>query len=234
MIYVTSDLHGCSPEVFQNLLDRAGFGEDDFLFILGDVIDRGKYGAELLLWLTEQPNVQLILGNHEAMLLACHWLFDPVTEETLAKLTVERMHLIETWHRNGGHPTLIGLRKLLKEDRELLEGILDCLRDAPLYDVVPAGGRKYILTHSGLGNFAPDKKLSDYTPEELLMTRPSPKDAYFEDATVVFGHTPTAFYGEAYRGRALRTKTWICIDTGAAMGEHPMLLRLDDGMEFYA
>lgn len=234
MIYVTSDLHGCKLSELIQLLDRAGFSDEDFLFVLGDVIDRGEHGAELLLWLTEQPNVQLILGNHEAMLLACHWLFDPVTEETLANLTVGRMHLIETWHRNGGHPTLIGLRKLLKEDGELLEGILDYLRDAPLYDVVWAGGKKYILTHAGLGNFSPEKKLSDYTPEELLMIRPSPEDTYFEDATVVFGHTPTVFYGEAHRGRALGTKTWICIDTGAALGEHPMLLRLDDGMEFYA
>ena len=37
MIYVTSDLHGCPLEEFQQLLDRAGFSEDDFLFVLGDV-----------------------------------------------------------------------------------------------------------------------------------------------------------------------------------------------------
>lgn len=60
MVYVTSDLHGYPPEAFMKLLDRAGFTGDDFLFVLGDVIDRGEYGAELLLWLTEQPNVQLI------------------------------------------------------------------------------------------------------------------------------------------------------------------------------
>lgn len=233
MIYVTSDLHGCPLAELKQLLDSAGFSKEDFLFVLGDVIDRGEHGAQLLLWLTEQPNVQLMLGNHEAMLLACEWLFDPVTEDTLAKLTVERLRLIQTWHRNGGYPTLMGLRKLLKEDGELLEGILDYLRDAPLYDTVRAGGRRYILTHAGLGNFSPEKELEDYTPEELLMSRPSIDDAYFEDATVIFGHTPTTYYGEACRGRALRTKTWICIDTGAAMGEHPMLLRLDDGKEFY-
>lgn len=35
MIYVTADLHGCSLSAFQALLDRAGFGETDYLFILG-------------------------------------------------------------------------------------------------------------------------------------------------------------------------------------------------------
>ena len=40
-------------------------------------------------------------------------------------------------------------------------------------------------------------------------------------------------YGEEYQGREFRTDTWICIDAGAAMGESPMLLRLDDKKAFY-
>ena len=78
MIYVTADLHGIHPDSLQKLLAKANFSEDDFLFILGDVIDRGAYGAELLTWLTQQPNMELILGNHEAMLLSCGFLFADV------------------------------------------------------------------------------------------------------------------------------------------------------------
>ena len=233
MIYVTSDLHGCSPETFQALLDRAGFSDDDFLFILGDVIDRGHHGARLLLWLTEQPNIQLLLGNHEALLLACDFLFREVSEESLADLTAEHLLLLGSWMENGGSPTLAGLRKLLKQDPDLVEGILDYLRDAPLYEALDVGGRRYVLVHSGLGNFRPDKPLDDYTPEELLMTRPGPSTAYWRDATVVFGHTPTEFFSEASRNRAYRAPTWICIDTGAARGGTPLLLRLEDGKEFY-
>ena len=118
MIYVTSDLHGCDPLQFRALLDRAGFTDNDFLFVLGDVIDRGKYGAELLLWLTEQPNMQLILGNHEALLLACDFLFSEVTEDSLDALTAENLLLLENWMENGGSPTLAGLRKILKQDPE--------------------------------------------------------------------------------------------------------------------
>ena len=131
MVYVTSDLHGYPPEAFMKLLDRAGFTGDDFLFVLGDVIDRGEYGAELLLWLTEQPNVQLILGNHEAMLASCSFLFEEVTEKSLAKLTVDQMRLLETWADNGALPTIAGLRKILRQDALLVEGILDYLQDAP-------------------------------------------------------------------------------------------------------
>ena len=43
----------------------------------------------------------------------------------------------------------------------------------------------------------------------------------------------TEFFGNAYQGRALRRDTWICIDTGAACGGLPMLLRLEDEKEFY-
>lgn len=233
MIYVTSDLHGCSVEAFQELLDRAGFGREDFLFVLGDVIDRGDHGTELLLWLTEQTNVQLILGNHEAMLLACEFLFREVTEETLEELSAHKLALLENWIANGGGTTLRGLRKLLHEAPELLEGILDYLRDAPLYEHLRVNGRNYILTHSGLGNFRKDKALEAYTPRELLWERPALTDRYFENATVIFGHTPTELYGAEYRGKALKTDTWICIDTGAACGGSPMVLRLEDRKEIY-
>lgn len=233
MIYVTSDLHGIHPDAFRTMLERAGFAEEDFLFILGDVIDRGEHGAELLLWLTNQPNMQLILGNHEALLMACDFLFDQVSDESLTRLTPENMALLENWIFNGGAPTLKGLRGLLDRDPELIEGILDYLRDAPLYECVRAGGRSFILVHAGLGNFHPARPLDSYGLDELTMMRPDLTDRYFPNATVICGHTPTEFYGMKYVGRALHTDTWIDIDTGAACGRTPMLLRLDDMKEFY-
>lgn len=233
MIYVTSDLHGCSPDGFRKLLNAARFSDDDFLFVLGDVIDRGQYGIELLLLLSQMGNAQLILGNHEAMMLACKFLFQEISEESLESLTVENFILMQNWLENGGNPTIQAMKKLTKADPELAEGIWDFLADAPLYDIVRAGGRTYVLTHAGLGNFSPQKDLNDYSPEELLMHRPTLHETYFPNATVIFGHTPTLLYGEEYLGKALRTDTWINIDTGAAAGGTPMLLRLDDGKEFY-
>lgn len=233
MIYVTSDLHGCDPKVLQQLLDSAGFGEEDFLFVLGDVIDRGEYGAELLLWLTEQPNVQLVLGNHEALMLACDFLFEEVTDESLGRLNKEQMLLLESWYENGGAPTIAGLRRLLHRDPELVQGILEYLRDAPLYEWVDVEDKSYVLVHGGLGNFDPSRDLDEYEPDELLVERPGLNDRYFEDATVIFGHTPTEYYSMANQGRMLRTETWLDIDTGAAMGNSPMLLRLEDEREFY-
>ena len=192
-----------------------------------------SHGAELLRWMADQPNVQLILGNHEAMLLSCAFLFESVTNESLSKLDVEKMNIFNTWFSNGAAPTLTGLRKILKEEPDVLEGILDYLYDAPLYETVDVGNKKYILVHAGLENFHPSRPLSSYTPDELLWARPTMDTQYFEDAVVIFGHTPTEFFGEQYRGKAIKTKSWICIDTGSVVGNKPMLLRLDDMREFY-
>lgn len=233
MIYVSSDLHGCSPADFQNLLDRAGFRKEDFLFILGDVIDRGPHGVQLLRWLAQQSNMQLILGNHEAFLLSCGFLFWEVTEENLSKITPEQQLLAQSWMENGGGPTIQGFQELLKEDPETAQGILDYLREAPLYETLRVNGRDFILVHSGLENFRPDRPLSDYQPAELLLVRPTLDTRYFSDATVIFGHTPTQYLSPTHHRRALRTDSWICIDTDAASGHMPMLLRLEDLKEFY-
>ncbi|MBQ9593023.1 MAG: calcineurin, partial [Lachnospiraceae bacterium] len=57
-------------------------------------------------------------------------------------------------------------------------------------------------------------------------------ERFFDETVTVFGHTPTAKYGEEYRGRILYTDTWIDIDVGVGWGEEPVLLRLDDLKEF--
>ncbi len=45
MTHIIFDLHGYPLEKFKMLLDKAGFCEDDELFILGDVVDRNGYGG---------------------------------------------------------------------------------------------------------------------------------------------------------------------------------------------
>ena len=235
MTYLTSDLHGYPLTDFFSLLDQARFTGEDELIVLGDVIDRnGDGGIALLRWMMQQVNVRMILGNHEAMLLSCRFLFNTVTDDSLAQLTQEKMALLSTWIMNGAEPTIQALRQLRQEDEELLRELLAYLEDAPLYESVSVQGRDYLLTHAGLGHFAPDKSLDAYTPDELLWNRPQLEDRYFQRITTVFGHTPTQYYGAEYAGRMLRTPTWIDIDTGAAGNGHPMLLRLEDERAFYA
>ena len=150
MIYVISDLHGYPLSRFLQLLKKADFSEDDFLFILGDVIDRnGDGGVEMLRWLLWQSNVELLLGNHEAMLLSCDFVFDEITEQGIEQLTSEKMSLLMNYMRNGGDVTLKALRKLAAASREELYDILDYLREAPLYETVSAGAAISCLSTRG-------------------------------------------------------------------------------------
>lgn len=228
--YVTSDLHGYSLKKFKDFLGEVGFGNNDFLYILGDVIDRGPDGVKILKWLMLQPNVQLILGNHEALLLSCDFLFDEITEDSISRLTGTKLNTYMTWVSNSGQVTLDALSGT--RDKEI-QYILEYLREAPLYETVTVNNRDFVLVHSGLGDFRKDKKLKEYSLDEMLWTRPSLNTRYFDDVITVFGHTPTVVYGNEHLGKIIKTDTWINVDVGVGIGQEPCLLRLDDMKEFY-
>ena len=232
MIYAVSDLHGYPADKFKELLDRTGFCDSDFLFVLGDVIDRGSDGVGLLMWLINAPNAQLILGNHEAAMLSCSFIFDEITDDFLDSIDGEKLERLSVWLANGAEPTINALKDLLRRSPEAVCDILDYLSDAPLYETASTDSGDFLLVHSGLGGFRHDKKIYEYAPEELLWHRPDISERYYDGIITVFGHTPTFHYGVEHRGKILRTDTWINIDVGAGYGEAPCLLRLDDMREF--
>ena len=230
MIYVISDLHGYPLDKLKQLLDKAEFSDEDFLYILGDVVDRNNDGGvSTLLWLLEQPNVELLMGNHEAMLLSCDFVFDEITDESIENFTGEKYDLLTNYYINGGEVTLKALHALPKETQE---DILDYLRDCPLYEALTVNDKDFILVHAGFENFNKNKKLSEYTPDELTWAAPRIDEDYFDDIHTIFGHSPTMLLSDACEGKILKTKTWTCIDCGAAYGFEPILLRLDDYKEF--
>ncbi len=233
-IYVTSDLHGLQLKVLKSLLNKVNFCDSDWLYILGDVVDRQNDGGiEILKWLLEQPNAQLILGNHEAMLLSCDFVFEEINNENLIGFTKEKIELLMNYTQNGGDVTLKALRELMHTSPETVEDILDYLRESPLYETVSVADKDFLLVHSGIDNFDKSKKLSEYTADEFIWAWPEITDEYFDDIITVFGHTPTMSYDNTIKGKILKTKTWIDIDVGVPYGNKPALLRLDDLEEIY-
>ena len=64
--YVMGDLHGCFPELKQQLYD-IGFREScDRLFSVGDLVDRGLHSEYALEWLRKSW-FHVVRGNHESM-----------------------------------------------------------------------------------------------------------------------------------------------------------------------
>ena len=233
MIYVTSDLHGYDLDLFLNFLNRSGFDEErDRLIVLGDVIDgNGDGGVSLLRWMMRKPSVTLLRGNHEEIMLSFQNLLRNVKDSYLGSSYPGQLMAFTAWVNGDGTNTFLALKELAKEDPEDVGKVLDYVANARHYLEVTAGGKNYVLVHSGLKNFSPERPLSDYKLHELIVARPGLEDRYYEDKTVIFGHTPTERLGN--KGRMVMTETWIDIDTGAGHGGTPMLLRLDDLKAFY-
>ena len=232
VIYVSSDWHGTELEKIKALLKKINFSDDDFLFVLGDIIDRGEHGVELIKYIMFEPNIKLIRGNHEQMMLSCAFLFDEITEETINDFNADKLRLLKNWQMNGGDTTIKGLSKETPEMRKM---ILEFIEDTPYYDSAFVNDMDFLLVHAGLALDACGKfrKLSESTADDLLWTRPNIDTEYSYDFMTVIGHTPTYFYGKEYKGRVLKRDTWVDIDVGAGHGFSPAILRLDDMKEFY-
>jgi serine/threonine protein phosphatase 1 len=179
MVYVTSDLHGYPFEKFMKLLEKVNFSENDTLYILGDVIDRGNDGIEYLKWIMITPNIRFILGNHEYMFLNSGYYPLESGAKKIKKSSIQTVNekkSYDSWLYNGGDSTLEALKK---ETPKTVEKIMKFLKNVPLYEEVRVGERDFVLVHGGLGNFSEEKELENYLPEELLWKRTTFNNRYY-------------------------------------------------------
>lgn len=229
IVYVMSDIHGRFDK-YKEMLSLIDFTPRDTLYVLGDVIDRGPDGIKILQDMMLRPNVFPLLGNHEFTAAVClPWLMKEVTDQSLDTLDETQIAALSEWITNGGGVTLRGLKALSQEERE---DILEYFQEMELFAQVEAGGRSFVLTHSGLDHFSPDRLLSEYRLEDFLFCRPGPDTVYFPDKLLVFGHTPTRYFSK--QDKIFRWETWIDIDCGCAAPSGRLgCLCLDTMEEFY-
>lgn len=220
MIYAISDIHG-RYDKYAAMLEKINFRDNDTLYILGDVIDRGNDGIKILLDILRRPNAVMLMGNHEAMMLDTLLGFEQINEESIDKMVL--------WVLNGGEPTLTAFLELGKKDRI---DILDSLEKMPYYAEISVGGNDFILLHGGLEDFSPDRPLCGYSRDEIVWAEPDFERGYFADKFLIVGHTPTpTICGEP---KIFRNNKLIDIDCGCAFeGGRLGCLCLDDFEEFY-
>lgn len=231
MYYAISDIHG-EFEKYKKMLELIKFSEEDTLFIVGDICDRGEHPMAVLQDMMSRPNIYPIMGNHDAI---AWYLLDKlnaeITEDNFnTQLSAEDLEDILEWQQEGGASTIADFRKLSMEERA---DILDYMAEFPLYDAVDIGERTFTFIHAGLGNFRKGKKLSEYTAEELTMSRVEPETKFFDDDSifVVMGHTPTPhFCGEP---RIFRCGNNFFIDCGACNKSGKLACLCLDTLEEY-
>lgn len=139
MTYVVSDIHGCDKKYFR-LLEMLHFSDNDTLYILGDVTDRGSGGLRVLLDAASRQNVILLRGNHEQA--ALEFLpRDPDNEATPARLFARWYE----WMEDGGDRTY---RAFWNRSEAVRARVLRILGSLPVYAEVQAGGRGFFLAHT--------------------------------------------------------------------------------------
>lgn len=132
MIYVMSDIHG-QASAFYKMLKKICFSGNDQMYVLGDVIDRGPDGIEIIKYVMSKPNITLLIGNHEHMMLDA--------------LRTGLSHDYDLWFYNGGMITLDNFNELGSAEKDEM---LEYLRNCPV--VIPdvkVNNRKFYLTHAG-------------------------------------------------------------------------------------
>lgn len=160
-IYACSDLHG-QYEKYMKLWDIVK--DDDELYIIGDVIDRGHDGMRILTDIMERKNFTLIIGNHEAMMYQALFMIPEVTGESFdynEAYDSDRWFEIWTRSNNGGRATYDSFDKNYR-DRE--DEIAEFLEKCPVMVEAEVNGKRFVLTHgmpdmTRLGEKAGDKLL---------------------------------------------------------------------------
>ena len=135
MTYVLSDIHGNAAR-FYSVMKQISLQPEDTLYVLGDVIDRYPDGIRILRLLMRMPNVKLLLGNHEYMMLNA--LDGPEPGDSRA---------LRLWYRNGGNVTHAYLKHIR---RAIRQEIFDYLRTLPLNLEIEVNGQAYLLVHGGV------------------------------------------------------------------------------------
>lgn len=198
MHYVISDVHG-DWKRYKKMLDKILFTEEDALYVLGDVVDRGDDGVKILFDMMNRPNVIPLLGNHEFMMVYCskYLLFQELTEQFTNELEqdLELIQSLVEWMDVGGSATITEMKQLSKEERK---DVLEYLEDFLLWEEITVEGKKFVLVHAGLDNFLSEKSLDSYHLKELIFESPRYDEKYFDDKYLVTGHLPTRVIRNSY------------------------------------
>ncbi len=215
MIYVISDIHGLYDR-YLKMLEKTGFSDDDTMYVLGDVIDRGPQSFEILFDIMERDNVELFLGNHEHMMLTY----------------LEGTDRISWFYEaNGGRMTY---GKFMELEEEKRNRIVDYLYDTAVLKNLEINGHRYILSHtSALTDFR-DMRTADFR-DDLMDIQGIVWNQYPYDLDSLSRHEKTETETTLISGHIITRRlqnsddiyvrdfgngyTWIDIDCGCAMGE---------------
>lgn len=123
-----SDIHGMA-DLFEKMLERIGLSDEDRLYILGDMIDRGPDPARILDIVMESENIIALRGNHEDAFV--DW-YENVAER-------------------GGYAYYYNTWDVLSADpvtRDKVPEYVHFMKHLPLYKKMKLGDTCYLMAHA--------------------------------------------------------------------------------------
>jgi serine/threonine protein phosphatase 1 len=188
--FVIGDVHG-HYEALSSLFEAIAPAQDDEVYFLGDLIDRGSQSAQVVKFVMDHK-YNCLLGNHEIMLLNVF---------SQGKISPQAF---QAWLYNGGYATVISYGRKIPQEH------IDWLRSLPLY--LDLGD--FWLVHGGIH---PQIPLEEQTAEQFCWIRDefhAMAAPYFEDKLIITGHTITFTFPGVRAGKLAAGNGWLDIDTG--------------------
>ena len=218
MVYVTSDIHGRKEE-FNELLKQIYFSENDEIFVLGDVLDRGKESISLLIQIMNTKNIHLLMGNHELYAILSLDEFNNIDG-------YDKQKIMNSWSLNGGFDTATEYKSLDKQRRV---DLLTFLKKLKYFENITVNNQDYILAHSYMP-VLDDESNTSYFNNLKNMIRIDYEKEYFKGKIFISGHTPSHYIDVNYRNKIFKNSYNINVDCG----EHTLAcLCLNNFNEYY-
>ena len=170
-VYAISDLHG-QYELWQKVKEY--LDPTDTLVCLGDCIDRGPSGFDILVEMLDRKNTILLKGNHEDLMLQDYY--------TIKNHEMQIDPYSSLWFLNGGYDTYQNIINCY--GAKFVDEIFKEMNKLPISYIDSCNGNLTILNHCG---FTPG-----YLYDEMW-DRQHFRDSWpkgFDNVYIIHGHTP--------------------------------------------
>jgi serine/threonine protein phosphatase 1 len=201
---VIGDVHG-HYDALLGLFEKIAPDDDDQVYFLGDLIDRGSQSMEVVDFVMNS-NYNCIQGNHEIMLI-----------DALGEGHINQKKL-QGWLQNGGSSTVISYGNKMPSIEHI-----EWMKTLPLYYDLG----DYWLVHAGVD---PHLTIDQQSSDQFCWIRTPfhhSNEPYFNDKTIIIGHTITFTFKGLKSGQLASGKGWIGIDTGVYHHEQGWLTALE-------
>ncbi len=234
MHYVISDIHGCYREYIA-LLKKINFSSRDYLYVLGDAVDRGPNPMDVLKDIMRRNNVTFIIGNHDFLLFH----FMKKSGFTLCDFTDKAdLQDFAMYLQDGGISTVETLLTISDDEKG---AVYDFLRNASVYETIEHNGNRYILVHAGITGFDEQIPLEYYEHTAFIFERMDYSKRYYQNKNtyIISGHTPTFYIEKDFftkknkRPEIYTANGHIAIDCGCVYGGRLAAYCIETGLSEY-